>query len=97
MDHDGRHRGKKIRVAIVGVGNCASSLVQGVEFYRAAAEDGVVPGLMNVNLGGYPIHAIEFSAAFDVVEGKVGLDLAEAIFAPPNNTIKFADVPNLKV
>jgi len=97
MDHDGRHRGKKIRVAIIGVGNCASSLVQGVEFYRAAAEDGVVPGLMNINLGGYPIHAIEFSAAFDVVEGKVGLDLAEAIFAPPNNTIKFADVPNLKV
>ncbi|TMB04284.1 MAG: inositol-3-phosphate synthase, partial [Deltaproteobacteria bacterium] len=97
MDHDGRHGGKKIRVAIIGVGNCASSLVQGVEFYRAAAEDGVVPGLMNINLGGYPIHAIEFSAAFDVVEGKVGLDLAEAIFAPPNNTIKFADVPNLKV
>src|SRR5436309_16037520 len=97
MDHDGRHRSKKIRVAIIGVGNCASSLVQGVEFYRAAAEDGVVPGLMNINLGGYSIHAIEFSAAFDVVEGKVGLDLAEAIFAPPNNTIKFADVPNLKV
>ena len=64
MDHDGR--GKKIRVAIIGVGNCASSLVQGVEFYRTAAEDGVVPGLMNINLGGYPIHAIEFSAAFDV-------------------------------
>src|SRR5213595_3143052 len=97
MDHDGKHRGQKIRVAIIGVGNCASSLVQGVEFYRTAAEDGVVPGLMNIDLGGYPIHAVEFSAAFDVVEGKVGLDLAEAIFAPPNNTIKFADVPNLKV
>ena len=97
MDHDGKQRGQKIRVAIIGVGNCASSLVQGVEFYRTAAEDGVVPGLMNINLGGYPIQAIEFSAAFDVVEGKVGLDLAEAIFAPPNNTIKFAEVPNLKV
>jgi myo-inositol-1-phosphate synthase len=97
MDHDGKHSGQKIRVAIIGVGNCASSLVQGVEFYRTAAEDGIVPGLMNIDLGGYPIHAVEFSAAFDVVEGKVGLDLAEAIFAPPNNTIKFAEVPNLKV
>src|SRR5437016_11669480 len=97
MDHDGKHRGQKIRVAIIGVGNCASSLVQGVEFYRTAAEDGIVPGLMNIDLGGYPIHAVEFSAAFDVVEGKVGLNLAEAIFAPPNNTIKFAEVPNVKV
>src|SRR5207249_6959682 len=86
---------EKVRVAIVGVGNCASSLVQGVEFYRTAAEDGVVPGLMNIDLGGYPIHAIEFSAAFDVVEGKVGLDLSQAIFASPNNTIKFAEVPHL--
>src|SRR5438067_1635485 len=97
MDHDGKHRGQKIRVAIIGVGNCASSLVQGVEFYRNGDEDGIVHGLMNIDLGGYPIHAVEFSAAFDVVEGKVGLDLAEAIFAPPNNTIKFAEVPNLKV
>src|SRR5436853_6138249 len=97
MDNDGKHRGQKIRVAIIGVGNCASSLVQGVEFYRTAAEDGIVPGLMNIDLGGYPIHAVEFSAAFDVVEGKVGLDLSEAIFAPPNNTIRFVDVPKLNV
>jgi myo-inositol-1-phosphate synthase len=88
---------KKVRVAIIGVGNCASSLVQGVQFYRNAAEDEAVPGLMHVNLGGYHIRDIEFSAAFDVVDSKVGLDLSEAIFAEPNNTIKFADVPNLDV
>ena len=88
---------KKVRVAIIGVGNCASSLVQGVEFYRRAADDEFVPGLMHVNLGGYHISDIEFSAAFDVAESKVGLDLAEAIFATPNNTIKFADVPRLGV
>ena len=87
----------KVRVAIIGVGNCASSLVQGVQFYRNAPEDEQVPGLMHVNLGGYHIRDIEFSAAFDVVESKVGLDLSEAIFAEPNNTIKFADVPNLDV
>jgi myo-inositol-1-phosphate synthase len=97
MDHEGKHAGKKVRVAILGAGNCASSFVQGVEFYRAAGGDGGIPGLMHPSLGGYPIHSIEFSAAFDVVEGKVGLDLSEAIFAPPNNTIKFADVPNLGV
>jgi myo-inositol-1-phosphate synthase len=90
-------RNKKVRVAIVGVGNCASSLVQGVEFYRHAAEHETVPGLMHVNLGGYHISDIEFSAAFDVVDTKVGLDLSEAIFAQPNNTIKFADVPHLGV
>ena len=89
--------GHTLRVAIVGVGNCASSLVQGVEFYRTAGEDEFVPGLMHVNLGGYHVRDVEFSAAFDVVEGKVGLDLSEAIFAPPNNTIKFADVPKLNV
>src|SRR3989442_5218815 len=89
--------GQKVRVAIIGVGNCASSLVQGVEFYRGAGEEGFVPGLMHVNLGGYHVRDVEFSAAFDVVEGKVGLDLAEAISAPPNNTIKFADVPKLNV
>ena len=89
--------GQKVRVAIIGVGNCASSLVQGVEFYRNAGEDAFVPGLMHVNLGGYHVRDVEFSAAFDVVEGKVGRDLSEAIFAPPNNTIKFADVPNLGV
>ena len=88
---------KKVRVAIIGVGNCASSLVQGVEFYRNADEDAVVPGLMHVNLGGYHIRDIEFSAAFDVVENKVGRDLSEAIGADPNNTIKFADVPSLGV
>ncbi|HEY3230955.1 MAG TPA: inositol-3-phosphate synthase [Roseiflexaceae bacterium] len=88
---------KKVRVAIIGVGNCASSLVQGVEFYRNASEDAVVPGLMHVNLGGYHIRDIEFSAAFDVVENKVGVDLSEAIGADPNNTIKFADVPPLGV
>jgi myo-inositol-1-phosphate synthase len=88
---------KKVRVAIIGVGNCASSLVQGVQFYRNAAEGEQVPGLMNVNLGGYHVGDVEFSAAFDVVESKVGLDLSEAIYAQPNNTIKFADVPNLDV
>ena len=88
---------KKVRVAIIGVGNCSSSLVQGVEFYKNAKDDDQVPGLMHVNLGGYHIRDIEFSAAFDVVETKVGLDLSEAIFAHPNNTIKFSDVPKLGV
>jgi len=88
---------KKVRVAIIGVGNCASSLVQGVQFYRDAAEDEIVPGLMHVNLGGYHVRDIEFSAAFDIDANKVGLDLADAIAAPPNNTIKFADVPRLGV
>ncbi len=90
-------KSKKVRVAIIGVGNCASSLVQGVEFYRNARAGDDVPGLMHVNLGGYHIRDIEFSAAFDVVEGKVGLDVSEAIFAAPNNTIKFSDVPKLGV
>jgi myo-inositol-1-phosphate synthase len=85
---------KKVRVAIIGVGNCASSLIQGVEFYRNAAETDRVPGLMHVNLGGYHIHDIEFTAAFDVVDTKVGKDLSEAIFAFPNNTFKFAEVPH---
>ncbi len=89
--------GRKVRVAIIGVGNCASSLVQGVEFYKHAKEGDHVPGLMHVNLGGYHIRDIEFSAAFDVVQGKVGLDLSEAIFAHPNNTLKFTDVPPLSV
>jgi myo-inositol-1-phosphate synthase len=84
---------KKVRVAIIGVGNCASALVQGVHYYRNAAPSDQVPGLMHVNLGGYHISDIEFSAAFDVVTGKVGLDLTKAIFAHPNNTVKFADVP----
>ena len=88
---------KKVRVAIIGVGNCASSLVQGVHFYRNAPEDETVPGLMHVKLGGYHISDIEFSAAFDVNARKVGRDLSEAIFAEPNNTYKFASVPKLNV
>lgn len=87
----------KIRVAIIGVGNCASSLVQGVEFYRHAREDQFVPGLMHVNLGGYHVSDIEFSAAFDIDANKVGKDLSEAIFTKPNNTYKFCDVPYLGV
>jgi myo-inositol-1-phosphate synthase len=88
---------RKVRVAIVGVGNCASSLVQGVEFYRAASADAPVPGLMHVELGGYHVADIEFTAAFDVNAAKVGRDLAEAILAPPNNTQLFAEVPPLGV
>ncbi|MFH1639691.1 MAG: inositol-3-phosphate synthase [Chloroflexota bacterium] len=83
----------KINVAIIGVGNCASSLVQGVHYYRQAKEDDFVPGLMHVNLGGYHVSDINFVAAFDIDKNKVGKDLAEAIYVPPNNTIKFADVP----
>ncbi|HSU86123.1 MAG TPA: inositol-3-phosphate synthase [Chthoniobacterales bacterium] len=88
---------KKIRVAIIGVGNCASSLVQGVEFYREAKPDEFVPGLMHVELGGYHVRDIEFSAAFDINRTKVGRDLGEAIFADPNNTMRFAEVPKLGV
>jgi len=83
----------KVRVAIIGVGNCANSLLQGVEYYKNADRDSFVPGLMHVDLGGYHISDIEFTAAFDVVKGKVGEDLADAMWAHPNNTIKFADVP----
>ena len=88
---------KKVRVAIIGVGNCASSLVQGVNFYKDAKEDEQVPGIMHVNLAGYHIRDIEFTAAFDVVDTKVGIDVSEAIFAYPNNTYKFADVPPMNV
>jgi myo-inositol-1-phosphate synthase len=88
---------KKVRVAIIGVGNCASSLVQGVHFYRNAKVGDSVPGLMHVEMGGYHIRDIEFSAAFDVVKTKVGKDLSQAILAYPNNTIAFADVPRLNV
>ncbi|WP_239027252.1 inositol-3-phosphate synthase [Ramlibacter algicola] len=87
----------RIRVAIIGVGNCASSLVQGVHFYRDAKADEFVPGLMHVDLGGYRPGDIEFTAAFDVSAHKVGLDLGAAIYAEPNNTIRFADVPPLGV
>jgi myo-inositol-1-phosphate synthase len=85
----------KVKVAIVGVGNCASSLVQGVEFYKNAKDADSVPGLMHVNLGGYHIKDIEFVAAFDIDKNKVGKDLSEAIFSEPNNTIRFSDVPSL--
>src|SRR5919106_5480836 len=82
-----------VRVAIVGVGNCASALVQGVHYYRDALPGTDVPGLMHVELGGYHVRDLEFVAAFDVDAKKVGRDLAEAIIAPPNNTIQFAEVP----
>jgi myo-inositol-1-phosphate synthase len=88
---------KKVRVAVIGIGNCASSLVQGVHFYRDADEKMEIPGLMHVNLGGYHIRDIEFTAAFDVVDTKVGMDLSEAIYAYPNNTYKFSQVPHLNV
>ena len=87
----------KINVAVIGVGNCCSSLVQGVHFYKKAREVDFVPGLMHVNLGGYHISDINFVAAFDIDKNKVGKDFAEAIYAKPNNTFKFADVPKLGV
>lgn len=88
---------KKVRVAIIGVGNCASSLVQGIHYYRNAKESDTVPGLMHVNLGGYHIKDIEFTIGIDISAVKVGVDLSEAIFAFPNNTIKFTDVPKMNV
>ena len=88
---------KKVRVAIIGVGNCASSLVQGVHYYQKTKQDELIPGIMHVKMGGYHIRDIQFSAAFDVVDTKVGKDLGEAIFAYPNNTQKFSEVPNLGV
>ena len=87
----------KINVAIIGVGNCASSLVQGVELYQEAAEGDEIPGIMHPVLGGYGISDINFVAAFDVDKNKVGRDLSEAIFAEPNNTYRFAEVPDLGV
>ncbi|CAN5143541.1 myo-inositol-1-phosphate synthase [soil metagenome] len=94
---NGKHNGKarvddRVRVALVGVGNCANSLLQGVEYYKDSPDDQFVPGLMHVNLGGYHIRDIEFTAAFDVTKDKVGRDLSEAIWAHPNDTIKFAEV-----
>jgi myo-inositol-1-phosphate synthase len=97
---NGKQNGRakdKVRVAIIGVGNCANSLLQGVEYYKDAKAEDTVPGLMHVDLGGYHISDIEFTAAFDVVKGKVGVDLADAIWAHPNDTIKFADVPKTGV
>lgn len=87
----------KVRVAIIGVGNCANSLIQGVRYYQNADEGDIVPGLMHVNLGGYHVRDIEFSAAFDIDVDKVGKDLSEAIWSGQNNTIKFANVPHLGV
>ena len=87
----------KIKTAIIGVGNCASSLVQGVHKYRETEGDGDVPGIMHPDLGGFGIGDIEFVAAFDIDVNKVGKDLSEAIFSPPNNTLKFADVPYMGV
>jgi myo-inositol-1-phosphate synthase len=94
---NGARSKEKVRVAIIGVGNCANSLLQGVEYYKDAKPEDSVPGLMHVDLGGYHISDIEFTAAFDVVKGKVGVDLADAIWAHPNDTIKFADVPKTGV
>jgi myo-inositol-1-phosphate synthase len=99
---NGKQNGKArvddtVRVALVGVGNCANSLLQGVEYYKDAPDDQFVPGLMHVNLGGYHIRDIEFTAAFDVTKDKVGKDLSEAIWAHPNDTIKFAEVPKTGV
>lgn len=84
---------KKVRVAIIGVGNCASSLIQGLEFYKNTPDDATVPGLMHVNLGGYHISDIEITVGIDINITKVGKDISEAIFADPNNTYKFTDVP----
>ena len=93
-----RHQHDKVRVAIIGVGNCASSFVQGVHYYRDADPERQVPGLMHVDLGGYHVRDIEFSAAFDIDADKVGKDLSEAIFAGQNNTLKFdTEVPKLNV
>jgi myo-inositol-1-phosphate synthase len=88
-----RRQDDKVRVALIGVGNCANSLVQGVHFYKDADPDEFVPGLMHVDLGGYHVRDVEFTAAFDVTKGKVGKDLADAIWAHPNDTYRFADVP----
>jgi myo-inositol-1-phosphate synthase len=101
-EENGKQNGKarvddRVRVALVGVGNCANSLLQGVEYYKDAPDDQFVPGLMHVNLGGYHVRDIEFTAAFDVTTDKVGKDLADAIWAKPNDTIKFADVPQTGV
>ena len=88
--------GKKVRVAIIGVGNCASSLVQGVQFFKDAPEDSAIPGIMHASIDGYHIGDIEFTIGIDVNVNKVGRDLSEAIFAEPNNTYKFADIHHLK-
>ncbi len=86
---------KKVCVAVIGVGNCASSLAQGVHYYRDAQAEDFVPGLMHVDMAGYHVNGIEFSAAFDIDQNKVGKDISEAIYTAPNNTYRFADVPHL--
>ena len=92
-----RAREAKVRVAIVGVGNCANSFIQGVHYYKDADPAEEVPGLMHVDLGGYHIRDVEFVAAFDIDQEKVGKDLSEAIWSGQNDTIKFADVPQVGV
>src|SRR5207245_11604057 len=92
-----RRGNKRIRVAIIGVGNCASSLVQGVHYYRNAKPGDRVPGIMHVDLGGYHIRDVDFVAAFDVDRNKLDKDLADAIYTAPNNTYRFADVPRTGV
>ena len=96
---DGRYQEEKVRVAIIGVGNCANSFVQGIQYYKDADPNGRVPGLMHVDLGGYHVRDIEFTAAFDIDADKVGKDLSEAIFAGQNNTLKLGDgkLPKLNV
>ena len=81
-----------VRVAIIGVGNCASALVQGIAYYRQVSESDFIPGLMHPHLGDYHVGDIEFSAAFDIDANKVGRDLSEAVFTAPNNTVRFAPV-----
>ena len=88
---------RQIKVAVIGLGNCASSLIQGVQFYRDVGDNERVPGLMHVTLGGYHIRDIKFVAAIDIDVNKVGKDISEAIFSPPNNTFKFSDVPKTGV
>jgi myo-inositol-1-phosphate synthase len=92
-----RYQADKVRVAIIGVGNCASSFVQGIQYYKDADPNEKVPGLMHVDLGGYHVRDVEFTAAFDVDKDKVGKDLSKAIWAGQNNTIKFSDVPKLGI
>ncbi|HYG87124.1 MAG TPA: inositol-3-phosphate synthase [Azospirillum sp.] len=93
----GMGKGGSVRVAIVGVGNCASSLVQGVQYYRDIPDEADVPGLMHVRLGRYHVGDVTFAAAFDVAATKVGRDLSDAVFADPNNTMRFAEVPPMGV
>ncbi len=88
---------RKLRVGIVGVGNCASSFVQGLTYYRGATSNEPIPGLASPILGGYHVDDIEIASAFDIAASKVGIDVAEAIYAPPNNTYRFADVPKCGV